>query len=126
MKNVEIILSLCGTIAGLVVTAVTFLAKFIQNAKAKRVCEQVIKIGNAVIPYIEQAESFAHYSGEEKKEFVMTKANQYAIENDIAFNAELVSTKIEELVKLTKKVNKREKDKINSTIQNPFPVTPHN
>ena len=51
--------------------------KFVKSAKAKKVCEQVIEIGNAVIPYIEQAETFAHYSGEEKKAFVMTKANQY-------------------------------------------------
>ncbi len=35
----------------------------------------------------------------------MTKANQYAIENGIKFDAAAVNAKIEELVSLTKKVN---------------------
>ena len=62
------------------------------------------------LPYIQQAESFVHYSGAEKKEYVMTKANQYAIDNGIEFDQDMVSKKIEELVTLTKEVNKREKD----------------
>ena len=111
MKDMEIILSISGTALGFLATAVTFMLKFIKNAKEKRACEQVIKISSAVIPYIEQAESFAHYSGAEKKEYVMTKANQFAITHGITFNAKLVSQKIEELVKLTKEVNKRDKDK---------------
>ncbi len=46
-----------------------------------------------------------HYSGEEKKEYVMTKANRYAIENDIAFDEDAVSEKVEELITLSKEVN---------------------
>lgn len=42
----------------------------------------------------------------------MTKANQYAIENGIRFDEALVSEKIEELVRLTKEVNKRDKDRV--------------
>ena len=47
------------------------------------------------------------YSGEEKKEYVMTKANRYAIENGIAFDEEAVSAKVEELISLTRQVNAR-------------------
>lgn len=108
----EIILSIAGTALGLMITALTFIMKFVKSAKAKKICEQTIEIGNAVIPYIEQAEGFLHYSGTEKKAFVMTKANQYAIEKGMRFDADLVGEKIEELVKLTKKVNRREKDLI--------------
>lgn len=41
----------------------------------------------------------------------MTKANQFAISQGIEFDPVIVSEKIEELVRLTKEVNKRDKDK---------------
>lgn len=111
MQNLNVILSLVGTIAGLIVTAATFLIKFIKNGKAKKIAENIIEIGNAVIPYIKRAEEFAQYTSAEKKEYVMTKANQYAIENGIPFDAAAVDEKIEELVRLTKHVNARPQDK---------------
>ena len=95
----------------MLITALTFILKFIKSAKAKRLAEQLTAIGESVVPYIEQAESFAHYSGAEKKEFVLTKANQFAIEKGYNFSPALVGEKVEELVKLTKKVNARDKDK---------------
>ena len=112
MEKIEVIVSLAGTAMGLLITAITFIVKFLRSARARRLWEQLTEIGEAVIPYIEQAETFPHYSGAEKKEFVITKANQFAIEKGYAFSAKLVGEKIEELVKLTKKVNAREKDKI--------------
>ena len=121
MLNLEVIISLAGTAVGFLVTAATFLAKFIKSAKAKKIAEQTIKIGDAVLPYIKQAETFVHYSGPEKKEFVLTKANQYAIEQGIRFDTELAGEKIEELVKLTKEVNKRDKDRIITAPQSALP-----
>lgn len=112
MENLPVILSTIATAVGLLITTLTFLLKFIKSAKAKKIAENIIAIGNAIIPYVEQAETFVNYSGAEKKEFVMTKANQFAINNDIDFDAGLVSTKIEELVKLSKEVNSREKNNI--------------
>ena len=105
MKDLELILSISGTVFGLLVTTITFFVKFIKSAKAKKAAENLIKIGDAVIPYIEQAEKFTHYSGPEKKEYVVTKANQFALDNGIKFNPKSVSEKIEELVALTKQVN---------------------
>ena len=105
MENLELILSAAGTALGLLVTTLTLLAKFIGSAKAKKVAEQTIEIANAVLPYIEEAEKFTNYSGKEKKEYVMTKANQYAIANGIRFDAEAVSAEVEELIGLTKQVN---------------------
>lgn len=112
MKELEIILSVSCAALGLLVTSITFIMKFLKSAKAKKICEHIVEVGNAVIPYIKQAETFLNYSGAEKKEFVMTKANQYAIENGIRFDEALVSEKIEELVRLTKEVNKRDKDRV--------------
>lgn len=117
MEKLEWILSMAGTILGLGITALTFIVKFIRSAKAKRTAERLIKIGNALIPYIEQAEEFTHYSGAEKKEYVLTKANQFAIEKGYEFDVVDVSDKIEELVALTKHINARDKDKY-AQIQN--------
>lgn len=107
MENLEVILSIAGTAVGLLITTLTFLSGFIKNAKAKKAMENVVKIGNAVIPYIEEAEAFIHYSGTEKKQYVLTKANRFAIDNNLKFDEQAVSEKIEELVALTKQVNKR-------------------
>ena len=112
MENLQIILSIASAALGLLITSVTFLAGFLKNANAKKVAENIVKIGEAVLPYIKQAESFNDYSGKEKKEFVMTKANQFAIENNIAFDSIAVSERIEELICLTKSVNAKKTEGI--------------
>lgn len=105
MENIEIILSIAGTALGLLITTVTFLLKFITNTKAKNIAENIIKIGDAILPYIEEAETFIGYSGVEKKKYVMTLANQFAIDKGIQFDSAAVSRKIDELVALTKTIN---------------------
>lgn len=105
MEKLELIISLLGALVATVATAATFIAKFVKSVKAKRVAEQTIEICNALLPFVEQAESFVHYSGEEKKQFVMTKANRYALCRGLAFDEQLVGEKVEELVALTKSVN---------------------
>lgn len=115
MESLEVILSLAGAALGLLVTAATFIVKFLKKSKAKKVADQVIEICNAILPYIEQAEKFIHYTGEEKKEYVMTKANQYALENGIEFDSEYIGDKVEELIGLTKQVNAKESVETEST-----------
>lgn len=113
MEKLELILSLAGAAIGLLITTLTFVVKFCKSVKARKVAEQTIEIANAVLPYIEQAEKFINFSGEEKKEYVMTKANQYAIAKGIEFDAEAVSNKVEELIFLTKQVNIKAKSNPN-------------
>ena len=105
-------LPIVSALLGIVVTAGGFLIPLIKNAKVKKALETAVKIAEAVKPYIVEAEKFVNYSGEEKKAYVMTKANQYAIEHKLNFNADEVSKQVEELVSLTKQVNQREKDKV--------------
>ncbi len=107
MDNLEWFCSIAGTALSLLITTLTFAIKFFRKLKEKLKTENDIKLSNAIIPLIESAEQFLHYSGAEKKEYVLTKANQFAIENDIDFNIESVSEKIEKLVELSKQVNKR-------------------
>ena len=125
MENLLTFLPIASAALGLLVTTITFLAKFFKSEKAKRVAENINKVGNAVLPFIEQAETFLNYSGAEKKQFVLTQANQFALDNKLKFDPELISTKIEELVELTKKVNKRTKDPkpiFQQVNKNNFPV----
>jgi len=107
IEQLTIILSLAGAALGLLITVVTFVVTTIKNARAKRIAQQTIRIGNAVVPFIREAEKFTAFSGEEKKAYVMTKANQFAIGSKIPFNPQHVSEKIEELIALTKQVNVR-------------------
>lgn len=111
MKDIEIILSIAGTALGLLITTLTFIAKFVTNARAKKTIENTVKIGNAILPYIQEAEKFINYSGAEKKQYVLTKATQFALDNNIKLDIGLVEEKIEEIVTATKLVNAREKDK---------------
>ena len=110
MEDLKLILSITATGIGLLITALTFFTKFLRNAKAKKLAQNIIDISNAIIPYIKQAEQFLNYTGEEKKEYVITKVNQFALENNIPFDIEVVSSKIEELIVLTKQVNIKNKN----------------
>ena len=105
MESVEIILSLMATIIGLAVMVLSFLVKIIKNAKARKCAEQLLKVAGAIMPFIKEAEKFTSYTGAEKKAYVMTKANQFAISNRIPFKDAEVSAKIEELIELTKEIN---------------------
>lgn len=65
----------------------------------------MLELCNVLLPYIEKAEKFVNYTGEEKKEYVMTQVNRYALENGIKFDYNVVSSKIEEYIELSKEVN---------------------
>ena len=104
MEEIQLIISMGGALFSLTVTTLTFV-RMIKNGKAKKAMEKAIKISNAILPFIREAEQFNSYKGEEKKAYVMTRANQFAIENRIPFKEEQISDKIEELVALTKHVN---------------------
>ena len=105
MKDLEILLSLTATVIGLLITILTFIVKSVKNAKVKKGLEQAMKIGNAILPFIQEAEKFTAFTGPEKKAYVMTKANQFALTNHLSFNEPQISVKVEELVALTKQVN---------------------
>ena len=105
MTNLHIILSLSGTTLGLLVTVITLIYRGIKISKSRKRCEQSMQIANAVLPFIREAEKFPAYSGVEKKAYVMIKASQFAMQNKIKFNEAQVSSRIEELVALTKQVN---------------------
>ena len=106
--TLELFISLAGTVVSLIVTTITFFAKYLKNKKAKIIAENVVEIGNAILPLISQAEKLVNYTGEEKKEYVMTLIRQYAFNKNLTFDYQEVSDKVDELVSLTKEVNVKE------------------
>jgi len=117
MEDLNLVISLAGTVFGLAATVLAVAAKYIKNYKAKKAVEQVLKISNIVLPLMCEAEKFTDLSGEEKKTFVLAKANVFAEKNSIPFDGALVSRKVEELISLTKQINvKTKKTKKQKTI----------
>ena len=105
IENIKLLLPFLAPTLGLLGTTILFLKKFVKNKKLKKVLEKAEEVTKEIIPYVMEAEKFINYTGEEKKNYVMTKLNQFAIKNNIKFNEEEASKKIEELVALTKQVN---------------------
>ena len=108
MENLELIVSLAGTALSLFIACVLFIVKIIRGYITKKKLKNSYVLLEAVM---EIAEQFTNYSGEEKKEYVMTRVNQFALENKIKFDSEAVNEKIEELIGLSKKVNGVKSDK---------------
>ena len=105
MTDIEIYISFAITVVGLLASTATFLIKFIKNKNARKVAEQVLKMTQVILPFIEEAEKYIHYSGEEKKQYVMIRCMELALKNDININYDFINEKIEELIKLTNHVN---------------------
>lgn len=108
MEHIERIITIVSACLGLIATAIGFLIPLVKNVKTKNRLSAVKKLTDTLHSLIIEAETFVNFSGAEKKEYVMTKANRYAIDNKIPYNEADVSEKIEDLISISKEVNKRE------------------
>lgn len=123
LMQVKEILALILGIITFVITTVTFLVKFIRANKGK--IEEAKKANAATrakmliqfaMNAIQVAENIKSKSGDElmsedKLKLALTEINQMCIDNGIAFDKEEATAIIEQCIDLTKKVNKRDKDK---------------
>ncbi len=108
MDSIKEIITITSACLGLLATVIGFLIPLVKNVKTKNRLAALKKLTTTLQALIIDAEAFTNFTGAEKKEYVMTKANRYAIENKIAYNEQDVSDKIEELIKISKEVNKRD------------------
>ena len=92
---------------GFIATLTGFLIPLVKNVKAKNKLKSLNKLSVALQAFVVEAEQRVNFTGEEKKQFVLTKANRYALDNKIPFNEQSVEGEIESLVALSKSVNKR-------------------
>ena len=107
MGRLEEIITIVSACLGFVATATGFLIPLIKNVKAKNKLTALNKLSTTLQSLMVDAETHSNFTGEEKKEYVLTKANRYAIDNDIPYDEQAVSEKVEDLVALSKEVNKR-------------------
>lgn len=105
MSQIEEIITIITAALGLIITITGFLIPLVKSTKAKKSLIAVNKLTGALQNMVIEAEKFVNYSGEEKKQYVMTKAYKYAVENKIPYDENAVSEKIEDLVALSKQVN---------------------
>ena len=105
MENFEVVLSLAGTALSLLITSIIFVVRLVKAVREKRNMQSSSFLYETVARLMEIAENFSNYSGEEKKQFVLTKVNQFAIENGLKFDAETTAAQVEKLIELSKKIN---------------------
>lgn len=105
MSQIEEIITIISAALGLIITITGFLIPLVKSTKAKKSLIAENKLTGALQNMVIEAEKFVNYSGEEKKQYVMTKAYKYAVENKIPYDENAVSEKIEDLVALSKQVN---------------------
>lgn len=110
LDNYELYLSIAAAIISLIFAIIICIIKLVRAIKTKTKLQDDNDLLNAVAPIMQIAESFTNYSGAEKKEYVLTRINQLAIENGINFDIQAVSNKIEELIKLSRQVNNNRKN----------------
>ena len=95
------VVSLC---ASLLISIFGFVVAVIKEVKLKKWDQ----IKSVLITFIEKAEEYTTYSGAEKKTAVLKWTKEFCDSHNIKFDVEKVSEQIEELVELTKKVNKKD------------------
>ena len=112
MDTLEQILAIAPAALGALGTILGLIISLVKSQKAKRSLTVLSLITNMLQELVVEAEQFTHFTGEEKKEYVMTKANLYALKNKWRFDEEAVSEIVEEMISLSKSVNQREQDKV--------------
>ncbi len=105
MENLEQLITIASAGIGLLATITGFLIPLVKNVKAKNKLLALNQLSTLLKSLIVEAEQFVNFTGEEKKEYVMTKANRYALENKIPFDESIIDGEIEKIVKLSKNVN---------------------
>lgn len=105
LENLDLTITIVSAVISLVLTIVIFAIKLANTIKQKKTIENEQDLLDAVGPIMEIAEKLSNYTGQEKKEYVLTKVNQLAIENKVKYDETKISAKIEELISLTKNVN---------------------
>lgn len=105
MENLEQIITIASAGIGLLVTITGFLIPLVKNVKAKNKLMALNQLGTLLKSLIAEAEQFVNFTGEEKKEYVLTKANRYALNNKLPFDESAIDDEIEKMVKLSKNVN---------------------
>lgn len=105
MENVKELITIISAVLGLLATVTGFLIPLVKTVRAKNKLTAINKLTAQLQSFIMDAEQLVNYTGAEKKEYVLTKANRFAIDNHLPYNEQEIGDKIEELITVSKTVN---------------------
>lgn len=83
------------------------LFKNVKSKRLRRIANKLIVFSKITQELVIQAEEFIHFKGAEKKEWVKTKINQYAIDHKLPYDEHEIDNMIEEFIHVSKNVNRR-------------------
>ena len=95
-------------IAIAVALAISNVVSFFKTGKWKKLFKKqnvTLSTLDVLMDFMEEVEQFKNFSSEEKKQFVITKFNQYCIDNGYEFIADLTDENVEKLIEFSKVVN---------------------
>ena len=95
-------------IAMAVALAISNIVSFFKTGKWKKMFKKEnakLSTLDVLMQFMQEVEQFKDFSSEEKKQFVITKFNQYCIDNGYEFIAELTDETVEKLIAFSKVVN---------------------
>lgn len=112
LETTKEIIAVVSAAIGALATGIPFLIGFIRKARQLVKERNWSKITEILPSLIIEAEKFLNYTGSEKKEYVKSRLAVYTTENKFAFDEAKFDIAIDDIVKLTKEVNRRDKDKV--------------
>ena len=99
--NIYQIIEIAIACVGFIVSAISWIRYFIKSDKQKK--SDILK--ETMLGLIEDAEKFAYYSGEEKKQFVMTRAKDFIQIHKLKITDNQLSAMIDRFVEMSNNVN---------------------
>lgn len=109
----KFILTTVGLGLALISSILVAVAKNSKSAKTAKNATNLLSVISAVQTFISQAESIVGFTGANKKEWVMTKVNQFCISKGITYDDEEVDKLVEKFIDFSKQVNaKGEEEKL--------------
>ena len=105
METLQLVLTISALAVALLTTIITAVAKNCKNTKLARAATNLLKVMGAVEGFVVEAEKLTQFTGPFKKEWVLTKVNEFCLKNNIAFEQEKVDKLLEDAIKFSKNVN---------------------
>ena len=95
-------------IAMAVALAISNIVSFFKTGKWKKMFKKEnakLSTLDVLMQFMQEVEQFKDFSSEEKKQYVITKFNQFCIDNGYEFIADLTDENVEKLIEFSKVVN---------------------
>lgn len=110
LEELDLILSLIATAIPLIGVILYLLAKLFKSKRLEKIANEYAQYQDLMKGLIVQAEKFGSKQGDKKKEWVLEQLHSYAEKVGFDYDEDELSEMIEDVIDLTKKVNKRAKD----------------